>query len=206
MPISSLLRCGQVLVHKPTLLQSQTSEREAGVGAERDDTDAIATTIAAEAVREDTRDGHVREMVTGTDDTDTDETIATADTTRQSLGSITVVASAQGRDLGSAGDIGVARRGTEERGMVTGAGVMTELQHQHNDKTTDETSLWTEKDQVNNKLHLEALIRVGNVHLKSMLLHKNAQLFRLWHEEDAASLTVYPRLSPNDVYSFSDTK
>ncbi|KAH0286401.1 hypothetical protein M436DRAFT_57909 [Aureobasidium namibiae CBS 147.97] len=88
-------------------------------------------------VREDTRDGHVQEMVTKTDDTDTDETIATADSTRQSLGNITAVASAQGRDPWSAEDIGVARRGTEERGMATSAGVMIESQHRHNNTTVE---------------------------------------------------------------------
>lgn len=82
MPILSLWRCDLALVCKATPLQSQTSEREAGVGAEKDDTDAIATMMEAGAVREDTRDGHVRETATRTDDTDTDErtTIATADT------------------------------------------------------------------------------------------------------------------------------
>lgn len=129
MQISSPWRCGLVLEHKATLLHSQTSGREAGVGAERKDTDAIATMIAAGVVRRDTRDAHVREMATETDDTDPGETIATADTTRQNRGNITVVASAQDQDLGSAEDIGVARRGTEERGMVTGAGVMIEAQH-----------------------------------------------------------------------------
>lgn len=131
MQISSPSRCGQVLEHKATLLQSQTSERGAGVGAGREDTDAIATMIVAGVAREDTRDGHVREMEIRTDDTDKDETIATADTTRQDLGNITVVASVQGQDLGSAEDIGVARRETGGRGMVTGVGVMIELQHKH---------------------------------------------------------------------------
>jgi len=126
MRILSLLRCGMVLEHRVALLRSQASEREAGVGAEKEDIDAIGTMIAAGVVREDTKDGHVREMATRTDDTGTDETIATADTMKQSLGNITAVASAQGQGLGSAEDIGVARRETGGRGMVTGAGIMTE--------------------------------------------------------------------------------
>ena len=141
MQTSSLWRCGLVLEHKVALLRSQTSERGARVGAEKEDTDAIATMIAVGVVREDTRDGHVQEMATRTDDTDTDGMIATADTTKQSLGNITAVASAQGRDLWSAEDIGVARRETGERGMVTGAGVMTERytstqQNHHRGKET----------------------------------------------------------------------
>ena len=131
MQISSPWHCGQVSEHKATLLQSQTSERGAGVGAGREDTDAIATTIAAGVVRENTRDGRVREMEIRTDDMGTDETIATAGTTRPSLGNTTVVASARGQDLGSAEDIGVVRRETGGRGMVTGAGVMIELRHKH---------------------------------------------------------------------------
>ena len=78
----SLWRCELALVCKATLLESQTSEREAGVGAEKDDTDALATMMEAGVAREDTRNGHVRETATRTDGTDTDETttIATADT------------------------------------------------------------------------------------------------------------------------------
>lgn len=123
--------------HKSNLLQNRTSEREAGAGAgaEKDDTDAIATTIGAEVARDDTRDGHVRETATGTDDTNTDETTAIADMafrkTKQTVGNITVVASAQDQGLQNAEDSEVARRetGETERGTATDAGVMIELQY-----------------------------------------------------------------------------
>lgn len=137
MQTSSLLRCGLVSVHKVALLRSQTSEKETGVGAEKEDTGAIATMIAAGVVREDTKDGHVQEMATRTDDTDTDETIATAGTTKQSLGNITAVASAQGQDLWTAKDIGVARRETGGRGMVIDAGIMIESQHRHSNTNVE---------------------------------------------------------------------
>jgi hypothetical protein len=143
MPISSLSRCGPVLEHKSTLLQSRTSERETGAGAENGDTDGIATMMAAGVAREDTSDDRVQEMATRTDDTDTDETIATADMvlqrTKRSAGNITVVASAQGQDLGSVGGSEVAHRGTEETERETerDTGVMTEQRrHRHSNTTT----------------------------------------------------------------------
>jgi hypothetical protein len=141
MPISSLWRCDLVLEYKATLLQSRTSEKEARVGAEKDDTGVLATVMVAGVVKEDTREDHVRETATRTDDTDLDErtTIATADMALQkmerSAGNITVVASAQGQGLGNAGDSEVARRGIgeTEKGTATDAGVMTERQDRHSD-------------------------------------------------------------------------
>jgi hypothetical protein len=133
------------LEHKSTLLQSQRSGKGTGAGAEREDTDALATMIAAEVVREDTRDDHVQEMTTRIDDTDTDEMTATmiAETalqrTKQSAGNITAAASAQGRDLGSAEDTGVARRETGEKEKETAidTDVMIERQNLHSDITKE---------------------------------------------------------------------
>jgi hypothetical protein len=134
-----------VLEHKSTLLQSRRSGKGTGAEAEREDTDALATTIAAEVVRGDTRDGHVQEMATKTDDTDPCETIAIVtataikDTvrqqTKQSAENTTAAASAQGRDLGSAEGTELARREIEENEKKTAidTDVMIERQHLHSD-------------------------------------------------------------------------
>jgi hypothetical protein len=143
MRISSPSHYGLALEHKQTLLQSRTSEREAGAGAgaEREDTDALETMTAAEVVRGDTRDGHVQEMATKTDDTDTRETIATVtatattDTVRQqttqSAGNTTIDAIAQGQDLESVEDTAPARRerGETEKETAIDTDVMIERQH-----------------------------------------------------------------------------
>lgn len=61
-----------------------------------------------------------------TDDTDTDEKTVIADTMRKTADTITVVASARGQDLESAGDTEVAHQETEERGTDRDADVMIE--------------------------------------------------------------------------------
>jgi len=145
MRIWSLSYCDLESGHKFKLLQHRTSEREAGAGAEREDTDALATTIVAGVVRGGTRDGHVQEMATRTDDTDTDEMIATATTTvtaivntvrlqmKQSAESTTVDENAQGQDLESIEDTEVARRGTgeTEKETATDTDMMIEARHRH---------------------------------------------------------------------------
>jgi hypothetical protein len=139
MPTSSLSRYGLVSEHRLPLLQSPTSERETGAGAENGDTGGIATMIAAGVARKDPRDGHVPEMVTRTDDTETDETIATADTVLQkkerSAGNITAVANAQGQDLRSIGDSELAHRGIGETEKETerDAGITTDPRHRLSD-------------------------------------------------------------------------
>lgn len=81
---------------------------------------------AAGVAREDTREGHVREMEMSIDDIDTDVKTAIAGIMRMTVDIITVVASAQGRDLEIAGDTGVARQGIEGSGTETDVGVMIE--------------------------------------------------------------------------------
>lgn len=81
---------------------------------------------AAGVAREDRRGDHVHEMAMSIGDTDTDEKTAIADMMRRNADIITVVASAQGRDLESAGDTEVAHQGTEGIGMERDAGVMIE--------------------------------------------------------------------------------
>ncbi|KAG9640804.1 hypothetical protein KCU64_g12817, partial [Aureobasidium melanogenum] len=77
-------------------------------------------------VREDTREGHAREMEMSTDDTDTDEKTTVADMRMRNADIITAVARARGRDLESAGDIEVAHQGTEGKGTERDVDVMTE--------------------------------------------------------------------------------
>ncbi|KAG9947961.1 hypothetical protein KCU85_g5354, partial [Aureobasidium melanogenum] len=96
-----------------------------GVGAEREDIEGVMVTAAGVA-REDRRGDHVHEMAMSIGDTDTDEKTAIADMMRRNADIITVVASAQGRDLESAGDTEVAHQGTEGIGMERDAGVMIE--------------------------------------------------------------------------------
>ncbi|KAH0341080.1 hypothetical protein KCU81_g6479, partial [Aureobasidium melanogenum] len=95
---------------------------QTGPAAEPDKRERSRTGVA----REDTREGHVREMEMSTDGTDTDEKTAIADMMRRNADIITAVASAQGRDLESAGDTEVAHQGTEGKGMERDAGVMIE--------------------------------------------------------------------------------
>lgn len=82
--------------------------------------------MAAEVAREDTREGHAREMEMSTDDTDTDEKTTVADMRTRNADTITAVASARGRDLESAGDIEVAHQGTEGKGTERDVNVMIE--------------------------------------------------------------------------------
>jgi hypothetical protein len=149
MRTSSPSHYGLGLEHKQILLQNRTSEREAGAGAEREDTDALETMTAAGVVRGDTRDGHVQEMATKTDDTDTRETITTVTATaitdivrqqtKQSVGNTTAAASAQGQDLGSVEDTEVARRerGETEKETAIDTDVMIERQYFHSDITKE---------------------------------------------------------------------
>jgi hypothetical protein len=107
------------------LLQSQTSAREAGVEAEREDTEGVMV-MAAEVAREDTREGHARGMEMSPDVTDTGEKTTDAEMRMRNADTITAVASARGRDLESAGDIEVAHQGTEGKGRERDVDVMIE--------------------------------------------------------------------------------
>lgn len=62
----------------------------------------------------------------------------------------------------------------------------------------------TEEDEEGYRLYIEALVCSGDAYLE-LMLHEDAQLFRVRHEEDAALPTVYPRLSADDVYGHNDT-